>query len=216
MLGKILNETFGKAYIKNLKSSIERKEFIENNFKKIGLEYEIFEAYDGTKFVNEDYSIKHGSWKLPFPVSAGFWGNQVTTEHILMKEINNNTDSCMIFDDDSYFYNFSRPIETLKTIKNNLPDDWDIIIFGSIEEIYQDFDFQYNQTNSHSACSGCHGTAVKKSVYRILSELFREKQYWGDGCIGRLHDLGKKVYYIHPHIVAQNRKLFSDVNRIHH
>jgi GR25 family glycosyltransferase involved in LPS biosynthesis len=215
-IGKIINETFGKAYIKNLKNSHERRNFIINNFDQIGLEYEIFEAYDGMKFVDEDYLIQHGNIQLGYPVSAGFWGNQTTTEHVYMKEINNDTDSFMIFDDDSYFYNFDKSIETFTTMKTNLPEDWDIIILGSIEAIAEDGDFKYKKVTDHTECAGCHGTAVNKRAYKRILEIAQKREFWGDGIINRFRELGGNIYYIHPHIIAQNRVLFSDVNKIYH
>jgi GR25 family glycosyltransferase involved in LPS biosynthesis len=215
-LGKILNDTFGKAYVKNLKNSIDRKDFFENNFKKIGLEYEIFEAYEGIKFVNEDFSFQHGPFHITYPSSAGFLGNQMSTEHILTREINNESNSFMIFDDDSYFYNFEKSEDILKTIKSNLPDNWDVVIFGAMHEIYQDYDYHYDRINHHNECAGSHGVAIHSRVYKTWLEVLRNRDFWGDGTIGHLHDIGRTVYYMNPNICAQNRKLYSDINKMYH
>jgi hypothetical protein len=218
-LGKILNNTFGRAYIKNLPTSYDRLSFVKQEFDKVEMDYIVFPAYDGKKFTRHDKVIDHMGLQIPYPNSAGFIGNQISTQVILMNEINGiGSESFMIFDDDCYFINHKdRNNEDYDTITKNLPLDWDVIIFGPMEIQYSNIkNYEYKKTESHSECAGSHAIAVNKRIYVDWLHILDEKNYWGDGTIYRLLDLGYNLYNIFPGICVQNRSLFSDINQKHH
>lgn len=133
-----------------------------------------------------------------------------------MKEINNDTDSFIMLDDDSYFYNYEKSESILKTIQTKLPEDWDIIILGGMQELYSYGNYQYNILDAWENASGCHGVAVHNRVYKKFFEILQEGKFKGDGIVIHLHNIGKKIYRIYPDICAQNRKLFSDINKVYH
>lgn len=221
MIGNHLNKIFGNAYVKNLHNSKERMESFDFSAKSIGLSYNRVEAIDGTKFVDKDYSFMHGRHHIKYPASAGFYGNQLTNEIILLQEISKESNSFMTFDDDTIFYEWTNDLDTNKIIP---PDDWDIIILGGIDHlkfITNEIVFKKLTSNNttadiHPLVAGCHGIAVNSKVYMDLLEILKEKRFWGDHAINNLIDTGKNVYLIYPHLLYQNRKLFSDINKIYH
>ena len=221
MIGNHLNKIFGNAYVKNLHNSKERMQSFDDSAKSIGLSYSRIEAVDGTKFVDKNYNFMHGRHHIKYPASAGFYGNQITNEIILLQEISKESNSFMTFDDDTIFYEWTNDLDTNKIIP---PDDWDIIILGGIDNlksITNEILFKKLTSNNttadiHPLVAGCHGIAVNSKVYMDLLEILKEKRFWGDHAINNLIDTGKNVYLIYPHLLYQNRKLFSDINKIYH
>jgi hypothetical protein len=216
-LGGTLNDVFGNARIKNVPGSNERLSFVKNSFDQIKMNYDIFPAYDGKKFTNQSLIINHGRFNIGYPSSAGFVGNQISTFVILLNEINYyNSNSFMIFDDDCYFLNFENE-NNFNSIKDNLPDNWDVIIFGNVEPVISSSkDYTYKKVSDWRDCAGSHGIAVNKKVYLDWLYILDGAQYWGDGTIHRLFELGHNIYKIFPGICAQNRNLFSDINQGFH
>lgn len=219
----ILNKLFGKAYVKNLHNSKERMDLFHISASKIGLQYDRVEAIDGTKFVDTNYNFMHGRHHIKYPASGGFYGSQLTAEIILMQEISKESNSCMIFEDDTVFHEW---INDLDYSELTLPDDWDIIILGGItnskktsdEIIFRKIINENKKSSSdiNTLVAGCHGVAVHSRVYLDLFKTLNEKKFWGDHAINNLIDNGKNVYLFYPHLVYQNRKLFSDINKIYH
>lgn len=220
MLGELLNKIFGKAYIKNLKDSQDRREYIKAQCNSINLDYELVEAIKGVDIdgIDEGFYIKHGGWEIPYPASAGFLGNQQTAINIINNAIDNNIEKFIGLDDDCIFEH-TRNISSsaIKTLEDTLPENWDVVILGDIDGI----DFNINTEISYSKCTihqqaaGSHGLAIRETVYKEFKK--SAETYWGDGVIGDLIDRGLNVYKISPSICKQNRLLFSDINlRFHH
>lgn len=214
MIGKILNKRFGTAYVKNLHNSKDRMASFENTCKSVYLEYNRVEAIDGTKFIDQDYSFQHGQFNITYPSSAGFWGNQITSAFITMQEISINSDSFMLFDDDCVFnQNFSH----LTTENFNIPDEWDIIILGGInKQISDKQNIEYRKLSDPYDAAGSHGLCINSTVYMELYNMQIGLEIWGDGIIASFIEKGKLVYMVEPHIVYQDRELYSDINKIYH
>jgi len=218
-IGYYLNKLFGPAYIKNLKTSVERRDFIVNECNSVDLEYKIIESVNGTEHCNESYIIEHGPYTIEYPASAGFLGALLTTQNILSSAISEQLDRIMILDDDCIFSHTNKMNKHFfANLENNLPKNWDVIILGSILEKYDylHIPIDYHKCLVHGEASGSHGIAVNRSVFEEFYQHLIEKKYWGDGIIGHFIDIGKNVYIIKPSICQQNRQLFSDINKCHH
>jgi hypothetical protein len=223
MIGAVLNKIFGHAYVKNLHNSNERMKSFDDSAKNIGLSYDRIEAIDGTKFVDTGYNFMHGRHHIKYPASGGFYGSQLTAEIILMQEISKESESHMVFDDDTIFYEWEEDLDFSLLVP---PDDWDIVILGGINDSRKNskeifFKKIINKGNNFSSdinplVAGCHGIAINSKVYLDLFNILKEKKFWGDHAINHLIDMEKNVYLIYPHLLYQNRKLFSDINKIHH
>jgi GR25 family glycosyltransferase involved in LPS biosynthesis len=218
MLGDTLNKIFGTAYIKNLKTSVERKNYIINECNIVNLKYEIFEAVDGKLHYDNNFTLQHGPYHLTFPSSAGFMGNQITSFNIITHAITLNLPHIMMLDDDCIFRHTKdiKP-EVIELINQNLPEDWDVIILGDIYDgEIGDRDIIYHKCAVHNEAAGSHGIAINSKVFKELQSLFSEPIWLGDGAIGRLIDIGKNVYKLTPSICRQDRTVFSDINQYFH
>jgi hypothetical protein len=217
MLGELLNNLFGLAYVKNLKSSVKRREHIERECNTIGLKYSIEEAVLGTDICDPSFELHHGPYHLTYPASAGFLGNQKTSAQIIEKALNTGHESMMMLDDDCIFSHAKNiSVKALSQIAN-IPSDWDVIILGGLyEPPVTTQDITFVKCRGHQNAAGSHGVAIRRSVLPILLETFNGTEFLGDGAIGRLFDLGKNGYIIQPGICAQDRRMFSDINQIYH
>lgn len=213
LLGPILNRLFGKAYIKNLTDSLERKAYITNQCNLIELQYEITEAIDGTKLVTPDFTLQHGPFFLTYPTSAGYLGNQLTTIKQIETAISNNLPSLILLDDDCMFEH-TLSLTEYESIICGLPSDWDIVILGAIEvEDLTNKAVHYTRATVHAQAAGSHGVAIRSTVYNDILMHGKEMVYLGDGLIGRMIDIGKIVYIITPSLCCQKKPFFSDINK---
>lgn len=214
LLGPVLNKLFGKAYIKNLPGSLERKANIINQCNLIELQYEITEAIDGTKLVTPEYTLQHGPFFLTYPSSAGYLGNQLTTIKQIEAAISNNLSSLILLDDDCMFEHTLNLAE-YEPIISGLPSDWDIVILGTLGvEDLTNKTVHYAKATIHAQAAGSHGVAIRNTVYKDLLTCGKEMVYLGDGLIGRMIDIGKNVYIITPTLCYQKKPWFSDINKM--
>lgn len=220
-LGKILNETFGMVYIKNLPESTERKRLIKESFDKVGLKYEIENAFDGREFVAEDFKFRHNKREVSYPASAGFFGGQLSTIRTMLNEISKGSESCILCDDDCFVRETDfLSVAVLETIKTNLPEDWEIVLFsdlkydGPINSIKEFTYFRCDKCWSQAA--GSHAIAIRSSVYKpfLLELIMMDK--WGDRCVGEMIEQNRKVYGIIPNLIMQDRNQYSVMNRTFH
>ena len=209
MIGQILNKTFGNFYVKNMHNSIDRMNSFKNSAENVGLSYIRVEAIDGTKkYQQSTPDIK------TYPSSAGFWGNQLTSQFILMQEISIGSQSFIISDDDSCFNDKFSYIDSNTLI---LPDNWDIIILGGINRYtHNSQDVSFNRLFNPSEAAGSHAVAIRSTVYDELLTIFSDQKIWGDGCIAELIRRDHNVYMVSPEFIYQDRTLYSDLNKIYH
>ncbi len=218
-IGPTLNALFGKVFIKNLKESVIRKEFITKQCESINLDFELIEAINGMELpeMTPEFIVQHGPYRIEYPASAGFLGMQKTFLMINEIAIGENLSSYITLDDDCVFDHTLELLDsTIANLANELPTDWDVIILGDIsgDEIDSQTNLTYIRCPVHGWAAGSHGVAIRNTVYHEIID--SAKTYWGDGIIGNLIDKGKNVYKIFPSICRQNRSLFSDINKIYH
>jgi GR25 family glycosyltransferase involved in LPS biosynthesis len=216
LLGPVLNKMFGKAFIKNLPDSNIRRKHIIEQCNSINLEYEITEAVDGTKCVSTDFTIQHGQFFLTYPTSAGYYGNQLTNIKQLENIIDLNLPSCILLDDDCSFEHTIKLSENcLNLFENSLPDDWDIIILGSItgHELLETDNLTYFKVPHHNYAAGSHGIVMRNTVYYDFLRTAKEMKHWGDGIVGKQIDDKKNVYLVEPSVCVQKKPWFSDINK---
>lgn len=218
LIGEILNKTFGNVYVKNLSKSMERRKLIEESFDKVGLNYSIERAYDGLKFVGEQFNFQHGPFHITYPASAGFFGGQLSTIRILMDEIEKQSPSCIMCDDDSFVRDVScLNYDLTNTISSNLPPNWNIIILGGLAydgKLDNTTEFSYRKCTHGSQAAGSHAVAINRKTYNSLFEKNIRFQFWGDGCIDQLIQEGANVYMITPSLIFQDRNSISTINKI--
>lgn len=169
LLGENLNSTFSNVYVKNVPDAKTRLEHFKFHANNIGLKYEVFKGIRGDAFVPPEYLIKYRPELYPVPYNQYLVGNWASSLSIHLDAISNNYDSYIICDDDTVFKNIE-----LDHIKLNLPEDWDIIILGEMnntsikERCDSDLTFTkiFNDSNlEQSVLVGCQCIAISKKFY---------------------------------------------------
>jgi hypothetical protein len=206
-LGKIINEAFSHVYVKNIPSAIKRLESFKKSANDIKLKYEVYKSIVGDLYVPKNYQVKYRSGLYPEPYNQYLVGNHLTWLSIHLDAMRNNYDSYVVCDDDTIFYDIDLP-----SIKDKLPDDWDIIVLGEMEKtITSNENINFIRTDPKLA--GCQCLAVnKKNYYQILNVMlmFNEIGYTGDTLINYLqgHTISN-TYSMYPNITHQERYILK-------
>jgi len=216
-LGNYLNETFGKAYILNLKSQKERRDSTTKNCDEINLDYKIVYAFDGIKFYKDNLKTFLSEKKnfnranFEYPVNVRYYASQMSTDVLVMNAINDDLKSFIHLNDDVHWSNYADfEKENYDQIKNNLPEDWDIIILGNMHTVNtfnSSKGVEYTKVNSDT--SGCHGIVINHTVYHDWLYYSFKREFIGDGLVKYLISQNKKVYIIKPDLCLQNRDIPS-------
>lgn len=206
-LGENLNTTFDKVYLKNVPRAIKRYESFRKSAEEIGLEYTTFKAIEGYGYVPDEYEIKYRPTLYPVPANKYLVGNCYSGIAILLDAMANNYESYVTCDDDTIFYNLD-----FEYIKPYLPDDWDIILLGTIENVGDQgpsiaWFSKLDDTPKEIAGSGC--IAVHRRFYNtFLVEMmaFDVHGRIGDSLIHMLAEQKRvNLYQMLPHLTYQER-----------
>lgn len=200
---KTLNDYFGKIYCVNLDKRTDRWELCQEEFKKIGIEVERFSAFDGTKIENvEELFVGHFE-------KAGQFGCLISHLDIIKQAKENKLPSVVIMEDDVVFCeNFN---EELNQKILELPDDWNMIFFGSnhVAHPIRITDNIYKLTRAYSA----HCYVIRDNMYDILIELIDPISEPLDVTYANIQPR-INAYVFNPHLVWQ-RPGYSDICEEH-
>lgn len=206
-LGENLNNTFGHVYVKNIPKAIQRLETFKLHADAIGLNYTVFRAIEGSNFVPDDYVVKFRPELYPFPANQYLVGNCYSGIAILLDAMSNNYESYVTCDDDTVFYDLD-----ITHIKPHLPDDWDIIILGTFDDIGTQTDISlscYKIGNDPKEIAGSSCIAVHRRFYNtFLMEMLQFDTHGkiGDTLIHLLCEQKKvNLYRLLPHVTYQER-----------
>ena len=217
LIGEILNKTFGHVYVKNLPDSTERRKFVEDSLKKNKVQYTIVPACNGLNFCTSNFSIQHGPFNLTYPSSAGFLGFQLSDIKMLIDEIDRKSDSCLCLTDDVFIRNVSAlSEESVRTIPEKIPSDWDMIIMGGLVldgPLTNTTQFTYNRATTSHQIAGASAIAINKNIYIEYLARLMKFDYYADGLLDKMAQDGIKIYTLNPGLMFQNRSMKSDVNK---
>src|SRR3954471_10994699 len=97
-----------KTYIINLERSVQRREHILSEVDKIGLEYEIVKAVDGSQLSSHDFDQlcdMETVRKFPEWLSPGMIGASLSHRSVYSKIIENNDRAALVVEDDAVLPN---------------------------------------------------------------------------------------------------------------
>lgn len=116
---------FDKIYVVSLRRDVERRKKVTERLNKINLNFEFFDAYDGTLF-------KHLWNKLanPFFENPNYVACNLTHLAIYNDALSKGYSNILILEDDVVPH--SKFNELLEIIKNQIPIKYDILYFGWI------------------------------------------------------------------------------------
>lgn len=145
---------FDKIYIISLRKDKERRKRVSERLKKVGIEYEIFDAYDGSLF-------NHIWTKLDNPIFTNPNYVACALSHLAVYKdaIENNYNKILILEDDVIPHiNYHQLITTL-----NIPDKYDLLYLGFIPLTDDCLYWNYNVIN---------GRFLDRNI-------FKAKNLWG-------------------------------------
>jgi len=112
----------------------------------------------------------------------------------------------------TYILNLKKSLDrklSMEDIKNKIPEDWDIIVLGSMFQTYPyTGDVDYTPNLLHTP--GCHACAINHTVYHdIIAQSAPITNVVGDHLNDHLRSLGKKIYSVYPDICLQDRSFVT-------
>ena len=113
-----------KIYIINLDSATERKQFQKNQFKKLGLDYEFFNAV-GIDDIDEKSYQKHvNDWKRPLNITeiACYYSHRYLWQQIIQ-----SNKPTLILEDDVILSNKIADLLKILTMSNDINKDVDLL-----------------------------------------------------------------------------------------
>jgi hypothetical protein len=211
-VGKVLNEAFDHVYVKNIKQATRRLESFKEAAELVALDFEVFEAIQGSKYVPEHYTIKFRPEAYPVPYNQYLVGNYATTLGIHLDAMRHEYNSYVVCDDDTVFNNIH-----CESFLTKLPPDWDILILG--DDIFK---AQQNQLDAlevypvtftrmqNKDIAGCHCVAYNRSIYWTLMQHcfmnFDSHGRFGDVTVGDMtYNPDIHVYTVAPNLCLQER-----------
>lgn len=210
-LGENLNTSFGHVYLKNIPRATKRYESFKNSAEKIGLEYTTFKAIEGHRYVPDEYKIKFRPELYPVPGNKYLVGNCYSGIAIHLDAMANNYESYITCDDDTIFYDLD-----FECIKPYLPEDWDIIILGTMGQIgpQEPSTAWFSKLDDNpKEIAGCSCIAIHSRFYNtFLMEMmmFDVHGRIGDSLVHMLAEQTRiNLYRMFPHITYQERTVLK-------
>lgn len=144
---------FDKIYILSLRKDKDRRDKVSNRLAQINLEYEFFDAYDGSLF-------DHIWQKLDNPIftNANYVACALSHLAIYKDAINNNYNKILILEDDVIPH-----IDYNNLINLNIPQEYDLLYLGFIPLTDDCVFWSYNIFNDRF----------------IDNNIFKAKNLWG-------------------------------------
>jgi len=160
-VGEWLNNVFFKVIVKNLDLAEKRLENFDRSAKSVNLEYEIYRAINGMKYIPDNINFKNVFWDYKGFDAQYLLGNHISHIGIILHAMSNQFESYVSCDDDCEFSEVE--IENI----SHLPNDWDLIILGgfvthSASTVDQ---INFSKINSANEIAGSHCSAVNKNFY---------------------------------------------------
>jgi hypothetical protein len=199
----MLKDYFDRVYLINLKKRPERLQSAAMECRKIGLPFEVAEAWDG-KANNIEVRPYYG-WD-PRYWNQGAAGLVVTTYHIIDDAIKNKYRRILILEDD---VEFSPEINQMADSHfGDIPEDWHMIQFGSQHCIRPEMISPHIARIRYAFCLHCYG--VNSSIFEYYKHILEKVEKQLDLYTAEdIQPLGK-CYSFEPNLAFQ-KPSFSDI-----
>lgn len=185
---------FKNTFVINLEHRVDRRELVKDELKKLPISYSFFDAINGHEL---DYSG---------PLLKGEIGIKFTHIKILQKCIEENLDSCFIFEDDVELHD--NVYEELLKALVDLPEKVDLLYLGASHHQPPILIKGNIYSISHSYCA--HAVFINKNIFQeLLNYLLKIEQYPLDVIYAMLQPT-LNSYAIYPHLAWQ-KNTYSDI-----
>jgi hypothetical protein len=190
-----LTDFFDKIYCINLDRRLDRwikvnEEFRKHKFTNV----ERYPAIDGTKIKNNTKLLN------------GELGILLTHIDLIKKCKTENIDSVLIFEDDVVF---SPEIKNVRSIFNDIPENWDMIYFGGNHKYGDTPKKIVNNVYRLNYSVSLHCVAIRHTIYNEILSILQNKEKQVDNYYTEIQKT-RNVYGIIPNLAFQTQD-FSDI-----
>ena len=213
-LGAVLN---CPVFVVNLERSKYRRTFILNYLSSRGINAEIITAVEGIKLDLEELEKKgiysdtasHDAFSRSLTLPE--IGASLSHAQIYKKILDEDIEMAVVLEDDIMFRDGAEIV--LKTVINEVPDDWDIIqLYYTCKDYEKIGDHVARFLSKKCIPVGAPGYMIRKSgAEKLLKELYPIR-YPADSIIGRSPRWGTKVYGSVPQLVILNNLFPTEIH----
>jgi glycosyl transferase, family 25 len=202
----------------SLKHSYERRTFLQNQFKKLGIEFTFFDAVDGKTLSEadlENYSEKAALKMEGRILSPNEIGCALSHLKLYQELLESGHECYLIFEDDIII---GEMLLGVVKARERLPKDWEFINFFTSKEVqpFGDFIFDiYRAGRFKKSANMAAAYLINRSGARKLLEAAYPIRLAADGLTGRTHVTGLISYGISPRVAAI-REVNSDIGHRGH
>jgi GR25 family glycosyltransferase involved in LPS biosynthesis len=183
----MLNNYVDKVFLINLPHRSDRLYQFDLIAKKFKINYEVFEAIDGKKLIDDDFSYEGKKVGQPYNnlnYFKGCVGCLLSHLGVLKKSRIFNYERVLILEDDCEFVeDFNKKIDKFF---NSVSEDWDMLYLGgSMPNMTQNFE-SYSKVSSILTT---HSYIVHRRIYDLLISNFIENVFTkeADSCYVDIH-----------------------------
>lgn len=205
-----------RCVVINLPIAWERREAVKHEFEKVGLEYEIWEAVDGTRLTDEEKRFVDNETRN----RLGFqeWDNSslaclLSHTAVLKNLVDSEDDMIAIFEDDAILH--PDIIDVLAALEEQ-PDGFDVVKLQRSYDCFRRYFPVHRILPGHTIGRlrfhdfGCYGYVITKDAARRILGLFPVPVFEIDRIIPRYWENGlNHIYYLNPPVVFHDESLPS-------
>ncbi len=208
-------------FVINLSKSVNRKNHIINMFKPLDINYQFFEAVDGTQLtqqkIAEIYDQKMAKKLRGRDLTLGELGCSLSHLGIYKKMLSENMEKVIILEDDACIgKNFVKIIKQI----NYFPNDWELVLLGYVIPKHNCKIAQFKMNNvpnyylykSISHFSAAHGYIINQNGAKKILKVNRKIYSPIDHFTGNYKTVN--FYVVHPEVIHANLPRFpSDIGK---
>ena len=189
-----INQLFKNTYVISLPHRIDRQESVKKEIGKLPIFYSFYEGINGHE------SNYNG------PLLKGEYGVKATHIEILKRCIEENLESCFIFEDDVELH--ENILEELERSLQNIPSNVDMLYLGASHHVKPDLIKDNVYKVNHSYCA--HAVFINKSVFKLLKDSLIANENLPLDVIYAIIQPNINAYAIFPHLAWQ-KNTYSDI-----
>jgi GR25 family glycosyltransferase involved in LPS biosynthesis len=207
-----INDYFEKVYVISLRSDIYKQVKISYQLELLGIDYELFEAINGSELKFQREWIAYRSRPLVTPLekqfnrkmieSEGAWGYLKTMQAILENAMAYKYNRILVLDDDCLFHNNFN--EQFSGLADKLPADWKLLLLGASQYQWDTIEVQENfyRPKAIDTC-GSFAVGYHSSVFQeILSAVEKMDTPFDVVPLGNIYTNYSKYCYVRsPYLV---------------
>lgn len=207
----MIDKLVDKVFVINTKNATDRMESISKHLGDLGIEFtrieaistDLLEDVDKSGYENIDPRFTEG-WNINAKSLLE------TTRGIIKDSIDNNYDKILILEDDAFFHDYEKGVNSLSEFLKGY-DGWDFIHLNHLGTPYFGFT-QYNGIlRLTQGCFCCQAYLINKNVMEVYLEELDKCDKPIDHTTRKLHKTRKRSFVVNPKMVTHTPGNYSTI-----